>query len=190
MPMLRDRRAPCHHGHCARSDDSPRRRRAAEDALWLVHVLALGRTRDDRRLAKSATIANMPCTFPKSQLVRIIQPARRGNPRTRARSSESGGLCGAGRPTSDPDWRRRQLTGLPEEARRIVSSQVRIGRPLGIQGLPESAKSPAFSTAVGLLIYPQVAGIEHFEPRRHSAARVTGTDGYVSRVGRWLRESF
>ncbi len=62
-----------------------------------------------------------------------------------------------------------QLTGMAEAARRILSPQVRIGRPLGIQGLPESAKSPAFAAAVGLLIYPQVAGIEHFEPRRRRA---------------------
>ena len=83
-----------------------------------------------------------------------------------------------------------QLTGLPEAARRILNSQVRIGRPLGIQGLPESAKSPAFSASLGLLIYPQVAGIEHFEPRRSNVMKGTGTDGYISRVGRWLRESF
>ena len=57
-----------------------------------------------------------------------------------------------------------QLTGMAEAARRILSPQVRIGRPLGIQGLPESAKSPAFAAGVGLLIYPQVASIEHFEP--------------------------
>jgi cell division protein FtsA len=75
-------------------------------------------------------------------------------------------------------------------ARRIVASEVRIGRPLGIRGLPESAKSPAFSAAVGLLIYPQVAAIEHFERRRQTVTQSTGTDGYMSRVGRWLRESF
>ena len=83
-----------------------------------------------------------------------------------------------------------QLTGLPEAARRIISSQVRIGRPLGIQGLPESAKNPAFAAAVGLLVYPQVAGIEHFEPRRQGGLVASGTDGYITRVGRWLRESF
>ena len=82
-----------------------------------------------------------------------------------------------------------QLTGLPELARTIVSSQARIGRPLGVEGPPESAKSPAFAAVVGLMVYPQVAGIEHFEPRR--ADRGSSVDaGYVSRVGRWLKESF
>ena len=37
---------------------------------------------------------------------------------------------------------------------------MRIGRPLGIAGLPEAAKGPAFAAAVGMMIYPQVAGVE------------------------------
>jgi cell division protein FtsA len=61
---------------------------------------------------------------------------------------------------------------------------------LGIKGLPEAAKGPAFSAAVGLLVYPQVAHIEHFEPRSGSALLGTGTDGFVSRMGRWIRDSF
>ena len=84
----------------------------------------------------------------------------------------------------------RQLTGLPELARRILSKQVRIGRPLGVQGLPEAAKGPAFAAPVGLLVYPQVAGLEHFEPRHVGAFLGTGTDGYLSRMGRWLKDSF
>ena len=84
-----------------------------------------------------------------------------------------------------------QLTGLPELARAIISDQVRIGRPLGVEGLPESAKSPAFAAAVGLLVYPQVAGIEHFEPRRRRvAAGDAARTAMSARVGRWLKESF
>ena len=81
-----------------------------------------------------------------------------------------------------------QLTGLPELAARVLGRPVRIGRPLGIGGLPEEAKGPAFAVATGLLVYPQAAHLEHFEPRRtrHSAAG----SGYMARVGRWLRESF
>jgi cell division protein FtsA len=81
-----------------------------------------------------------------------------------------------------------QLTGLSELAAQMLGRPVRIGRPLGIAGLPEEAKGPAFAVATGLLVYPQAAHLEHFEPRqtRHSA---TG-GGYFARVGRWLRESF
>ncbi|MBY6240746.1 cell division protein FtsA [Methylosinus sp. Sm6] len=82
------------------------------------------------------------------------------------------------------------LTGLPEAARRILGGQVRVGRPAGIDGLPESARSPAFAAAVGLIVYPQFAGREYFEPRREQEARGTGTGGYMARVGQWLKESF
>jgi len=82
-----------------------------------------------------------------------------------------------------------QLAGLPEVAARILGRQVRIGRPLGIAGLPDMAKGPAFAAAAGLLVYPQLAHLEHYEPRR-TRHLMTGTDGYFARVGRWLRESF
>jgi cell division protein FtsA len=82
-----------------------------------------------------------------------------------------------------------QLTGLPELAARILGRSVRIGRPLGIAGLPELAKGPAFAVAAGLLVYPQAAHLEHFEPRR-TRRLMTGTGGYFARVGRWLTESF
>jgi cell division protein FtsA len=82
-----------------------------------------------------------------------------------------------------------QLTGLPELAIQILGRPVRVGRPLGISGLPEAAKGPAFAAAAGLLVYPQAAHHEHYEPR-HMRQLTTGTGGYIARVGRWLRESF
>ena len=82
-----------------------------------------------------------------------------------------------------------QLTGLTEAASRVFGRPVRIGRPLGIKGLPDKAKGPAFSTAIGLLIYPQIAQMEHVENRAGSHKK-TGTAGYLARVGQWFRESF
>ncbi len=82
-----------------------------------------------------------------------------------------------------------QLTGLPDLAARILGRPVRIGRPLGIAGLPDAAKGAAFAVATGLLVYPQAAHLEHFEPRRKRYL-TAGTGGYFARVGRWLRESF
>jgi len=133
---------------------------------------------------------DQPIHLPKSQLVRIIGPrveetfelirdrlkAAGFTPNAASRLVLTGGAC--------------QLTGVTEVAKRILSGQIRIGRPLGIHGLPESAKSPSFSAAVGLLVYPQVAGIEHFRPARRDSEAATGTHGYMARVGQWLRDSF
>jgi cell division protein FtsA len=81
------------------------------------------------------------------------------------------------------------LTGMTEVASRVLGRPVALGRPLGISGLPDVAKSPAFAVAAGLLVYPQVAHLEHFESR-HARHFLAGTSGYIARVGRWLRESF
>ena len=82
-----------------------------------------------------------------------------------------------------------QLAGLTELAGRVLGRTVRVGRPLGIAGLPESAKGPAFAVPAGLLVYPQAAHLEHFGPRQ-TRQLMTGTGGYLARVGRWLKEGF
>jgi cell division protein FtsA len=125
----------------------------------------------------------------RAQLVRIIKPrveeilemirdrlaASPFAAEPRARVVLTGGAC--------------QLTGLPDLAAQILGRPVRIGRPLGIAGLPEEAKGPAFAVATGLLAYPQMAHLERCEPRPMRRA-MTGTGGYFARVGRWLRDSF
>jgi cell division protein FtsA len=44
-----------------------------------------------------------------------------------------------------------QLPGVREMAARMLSRQVRLGRPAALRGLPDLASGPAFSTAAGLL---------------------------------------
>jgi cell division protein FtsA len=80
-----------------------------------------------------------------------------------------------------------QLTGVAELVARVFGATTRVGRPLGMTNFSETARGPAFAVAAGLAVYPQFAGREHFEPRRRHAR---GEANYVTRVGRWLRESF
>jgi cell division protein FtsA len=83
-----------------------------------------------------------------------------------------------------------QMNGLPELASRILNRPVRIGRPLGIAGLPDAAKGTAFAAATGLLVYPQAAHLEYFEARSKRYLMKGTGGGYFARVGQWLRESF
>ena len=127
---------------------------------------------------------------PKAQLVRIIRPrVEEILELVRDRLRNAGFAAQAGRRVVLTGGA-SQLVGLPDAARRILQGQVRIGRPLGIKGLPDAAKGPAFSAAVGLLVYPQVAHIEHFEPKSAGFFTGPGSGGYVSRMGRWIRDSF
>ena len=75
-----------------------------------------------------------------------------------------------------------QLTGVSDVARRILARNARVGRPLGVSGLAPMQKSPAFATAVGLLIYPQVAGLERAPDRSPFPAH-----GRLARIGSWFK---
>lgn len=131
-----------------------------------------------------------PSHLPKSELLRIIRPrVEEILELVRDRLRASGYAAQAGRRLVMTGGA-CQLTGLPELARTVVSSQARIGRPLGTEGLPESGKSPSFAAAVGLLVYPQMAGLEYFEPTRSVLPHGRVEDGYAARVGRWLKASF
>ncbi|NIY73903.1 cell division protein FtsA [Marivivens donghaensis] len=47
----------------------------------------------------------------------------------------------------------RQIPGLDELATRILGTQVRLGGPMRVSGLPQAATGPAFAAAVGLTMF-------------------------------------
>ncbi len=167
---------------------------SAAERLKTLYGSAIASPSDDRDMIAVPQVdedeRDIPNHVPKSHLVRIIKPrVEEILELVRDRLKGAGFAAQAGRRVILTGGA-SQLVGMPETARRILQGQVRIGRPLGIKGLPEAAKGPAFSSVVGLLVYPQVAHIEYFEPRSTTLFAGTGTDGYFSRVGRWIRDSF
>ena len=113
--------------------------------------------RDTIAINKLGDDMDHPSHLPKSELLRIIRPRVEEIlelVRDRLRASGHAGHAGRRLIMTGGAC---QLTGLPELARTLISSQARIGRPLGVEGLPESGKSPAFAAAVGLIVYPQMA---------------------------------
>jgi cell division protein FtsA len=167
---------------------------AAAERLKTLYGAAVSSSADDRDMIAVQQVdedeRDVPNHLPKSHLVRIIKPrVEEILELIRDRLRNAGFAAQAGRRVVLTGGA-SQLVGMTEAARRILQGQIRIGRPLGIKGLPEAAKGPGFAAAVGLLVYPQVAHIEHFEPRAAGFFAGTGTDGYLSRVGRWFRDSF
>jgi cell division protein FtsA len=163
------------------------------ERLKTLHGACIASPSDDREtlsVHRTGDDMDHPSHLPRSELVRIARPrVEEILELVRDRLKAAGYATHAGRRLVMTGGA-CQLTGLPELARKIISNQARVGRPVGVEGLPESAKNPAFAAAVGLLVYPQVSGLEHFEPGR-SAVRQGGVDdGYVARVGRWLKQSF
>jgi len=81
-----------------------------------------------------------------------------------------------------------QLQGVRELAALVLDKQVRLGRPAGFHGLPESTSGPAFATCAGLLRYAvqnQAEGPAH--ESRMAEAEAGNTLG---RLGGWLRKNF
>jgi cell division protein FtsA len=149
------------------------------DARELMSVPSAGddREREVPQIVSRATIANI-VRHRAEEIFEMVRDRLADSPfaaEPKARVVLSGGAS--------------QLSGLVELATQVLGRPVRIGRPLGFGRLPNEAKSASFAVPTGLLVYPQYAHLEHVEPR-HTRQLRTGTDGYLGKVGRWLREGF
>ncbi len=147
------------------------------DERDLISVTPVGAGRDE-----------IPNQVPRATLTRIIRPRMEEILTAVGERMQATGMM-------DVSGRRlvltgggSELTGLPELARRLLARNVRVGRPLGVAGLPEQARGPAFSTVAGMLVYPQICHQEFVEPG--GGLKMTGTNGYFSRMASWLRSGF
>src|SRR5215472_8063229 len=79
-----------------------------------------------------------------------------------------------------------ELPGVLEMAGQILDLPARIGSPLGLHGIADSINRPAYSTAVGLLLW----GLSHTSFQLEDEEieeEATANDTILSRFGRWLR---
>ena len=166
----------------------------AAERLKTMHGGAVSGISDERDVLSVPSIGDderdMPNQVPRSLLTRIIRPRVEEILELVRDCLNASGFTGVVGRRLVLTGGASQLNDIGEAARRILARNVRLGRPLGIAGMPEIAKGPAFATAVGLLIYPQVAVMEQIDHGRQAPLRLTGTGGYLTRVGRWIKESF
>jgi cell division protein FtsA len=79
-----------------------------------------------------------------------------------------------------------QLTGLRDLGRYLLAMPVRVGEPGHLDGLADGVRGPAYSTAVGLLLWAM--RYSHIEDSL-AEARPAGPD-VVSRFFEWVRRAF
>jgi cell division protein FtsA len=161
---------------------------ADAERLKTVYGSVLPGQADERDLISivpvGASADEAPGQIPRSHITRVVRPRIEEMftaVRDRMQATGMMDVCGRRFVLTGGG---SELTGLPEVARRVLARNVRNGRPMGIAGLPEMAKGPAFASVAGMLIYPQVCSQEFSEPK---TSRLTGTDGYLARVGSWLK---
>ena len=86
-----------------------------------------------------------------------------------------------------------QLVGASELAGRIFGGASRLGRPEGVKGLPPGAE-PSLSAGVGtpihLLRAPERRSERPVAPQPGHVSAHMPPNGYLAKVGQWLRENF
>jgi cell division protein FtsA len=127
-----------------------------------------------------------PLQMSKAQLADLIRP-RLENLMTLAaqRLQQNGVWQGAAVPVVVTGGA-SQLPGTLELASHILKQPVRAGRPGTLSGLPPLMSAPAFSAVAGALL-------SRVEDRSLPIASDGGThagQGYLSRVGHWLKDGF
>ncbi len=80
-----------------------------------------------------------------------------------------------------------QIPGLQDLAARILGNQVRIGVPLRVRGLPQSASGAGFSSSVGLCLFAAHPQDEWWDFQRPAEA---GPRRPIQRAVRWFRENW
>jgi cell division protein FtsA len=90
---------------------------------------------------------------PRSMVVSIIRPRLEETFELVKERLDSSGLTRAAGTRVVLTGGACQLAGARELAGGILGKQVRLGRPVALRGLPDSASGPAFATAAGLLAW-------------------------------------
>lgn len=128
---------------------------------------------------------NQPNHVPRSLLVGIIRPRLEEIFELVRERLEANGMARFAGRRMVLTGGASQLAGARELATLMLDKQVRLGRPMRMNGLAEAASGPAFSTAAGLLRF---AVERHGEPD-FVVRGAAGSGGKLGRLGQWLRES-
>jgi cell division protein FtsA len=161
------------------------------ERLKTLYGSAISSAADERELIDVPLVGednrSQPNHVPKSYLNQIIQPRLEETfELVRGQLEASGFDKLAGRRVVLTGGA-SQLQGVRELAAAVLDKQVRLGRPIGMAGLAESACGPAFATAAGLIAY---AVGEITDRAGRMPVRVPASAGLIGRFGHWLRENF
>lgn len=127
---------------------------------------------------------------PRSLLIGIIQPRIEETfEMVRSRLEQSGFDKIAGRRVVLTGGA-SQLAGVRELSQLVLDKQVRMGRPMHIDGLADATNGPAFATAAGLLTFGAQTEVEMNDLRKEKTVSFSPPSGVIGRLSHWLKENF
>lgn len=147
---------------------------------------------DDREMLKVPLVGEdedgASNQVPRSMLIQIIQPRLEETFELVRGHLEQGGFDKLAGRRVVLTGGASQMQGVRDLAGLVLDKQVRLGRPVGFQGLPEATGGPAFSTCGGLIRY----ALAHTPPsgRGKRASAGEGGGSKLGRFGSWLKSNF
>lgn len=147
---------------------------------------------DDREMLKVPLVGEdedgASNQVPRSMLIQIIQPRLEETLElVRSHLEKSGFDKMAGRRVVLTGGA-SQMQGVRDLAGLVLDKQVRLGRPVGLHGLPESTNGPAFSTCAGLIRYAMAH--QPVAKNGRKATQDQENPGGWGRIGSWLKRNF
>ncbi|MFZ4125945.1 MAG: cell division protein FtsA [Rickettsiales bacterium] len=148
---------------------------AAKDTEVMIDVPQLGEREDE----------NEPTTMPRSMLIGVIRPRMEEIFELIRGKLEASGMDKVGRRCVITGGA-SQMLGVTELATRMLSKQVRKGKPMPLNGLADAVSGPAFSGVIGMLHYvSQRPWEEEILSAEHSKRRFV-----PEKIMNWIRENF
>ncbi len=163
---------------------------AAAERLKTLYGGAIATMTDDKDLIDVPQLGEdehtMPNHVPRSYLVSIIQPRIEETfEMVRSRLHDVGLSHVTGRRVVLTGGA-SQISGLRELAQMVLDKQVRLGRPMRLQGLPDAVAGPAFATTAGLMHYVT----ERTEEMPAEIMSNVDAGSLLQRAKIWLKENW
>ena len=160
-----------------------------------LYASAIGGPADNREMIEVPQLGEPELIsarqIPRSLLTGIVRPRLEETFELVRDYIDSSGAAGASSRRIVLTGGASQLQGVGELASEILEKQVRLARPLPIEGLAEAVAGPNCATCAGLMIY---AVEQHDDSQNRRPARNHTTpqraEGALGRISNWLRANF
>ncbi len=157
---------------------------AYAEKLKILHGSAIQTTTDERDIIDIIHVGedeSQTSQMPKSYLLSIIIPRIEETFEIIKQRLEASNISSLSQQRIILTGGASQLYGIRELAQQILSKQIRLGRPLAINGLAEATSGPAFATAAGLLTF--AAGDK-------DNINIKINNNILTKIGGWFRDNF
>lgn len=167
---------------------------ANAERMKTLYGSALPSPSDDREILKVPLVGEdedgATNQVPRSMLVQIIQPRIEETFELVRSHLEAGGFDKLAGRRVVLTGGASQMQGVRDLAAMVLDKQIRLGRPLGFQGLPEATAGPAFSTCAGLLRFAMGNHAEAPARTMTNGPTASARGGTLSKVTGWFRKNF